>query len=100
MKDAEQFKPEIVDLSSFDFASLASTIERGTHWRIVMSLSHYIDTRGNIKAPGTEGSRPVFALTCIAIAWNLNAGQIQTRDDGWRWTDESIGLPTSAFVLK
>jgi len=89
----EEKKRRKVDVSSFDFASLVSTIKRNTDWRITMELSHQVDANGkyhHTKASGLEGLQPVFALTCAV--WEIN-GDL-------RLTDEFIGLPTSAVVLE
>jgi len=92
MKEEENRKK--VDVSSFDFASLVSTIKRNTDWRITMELLHQVDANGKYHnanyASRIEGLQPVFALTCIV--WDMSGGL--------KLTDEFIGLPTSAVVLE
>lgn len=88
------------DLSSFDFASLALMIQKGTLWQIDIKLIHQMDRKGeyhDAQVTGTEGLRPVFLLMCSIL------DESTTRELGgswWRLTDESIGLPTSAVILK
>ena len=79
-------------LSSFDFASLAPKIKKGTLWRINMQLTNQIDRDGQYheaNKSGVDGLRPVFFLTCSVFG-----------ADGWRFSDQCIGIPTSADILK
>jgi hypothetical protein len=93
------------DLSSFDFASLASTIKKGTLWRINTELTDQIDRNGEyheLTKSGVDGLRPVFFLTCSALDLHesINSAGILRPQWYWRLVDNSIGLPTSAEILK
>jgi hypothetical protein len=98
-EEVEVLKNTSDDVSLYDFASLASTIEKGTMWRLDMELSNQIDQNGKyydvMPVSGIEGLRPVFFLTCSVFDGSMQLGSSQ-----WRMTDESIGLPTSAEIVK
>jgi hypothetical protein len=87
------------DLSSFDFASLSSTIEKDTLWRIDIEISNQVDRNGRyypVTVSGIEGLRPVFLLTCSMLDQRI----VEMDGSTWRLAEYSIGLPTSAVVLK
>jgi hypothetical protein len=97
----ETLKNATDDVSSYDFASLASTIKKGTMWRLDMELSDQVDRNGeyyDTTVSGIEGLRPVFFLSCTAF--DESTVQLPVGASRWRLTDQSIGLPTSAEIVK
>jgi len=79
-----------VDLSSFDFASLASTIKQGSSW-VIQLENMDVDASGNTADPSQihlPGFQPYFMIYCY---------DDKTR---YRVTDNCKGLPNSNTVLK
>jgi hypothetical protein len=103
MEEADAMKNE-GDLSSFDFASLAPTIKKGTLWRINMELTNQIDRNGEcheVTKSGVDGLRSVFFLTCSVLDLHENNNSVLgVNRPWWRLVDQCIGLPTSAEILK
>ncbi|CAA7267660.1 unnamed protein product [Cyclocybe aegerita] len=84
-------KPK-VDLETYDYKALRSTIKHLSSWVIQLENTGFVDANGQPiepdQAQNTSGVRPTFAIYCY--------------DDktAYRITSQCVGLPDSNFVLE
>jgi hypothetical protein len=81
-----------VDLSGYDFTSLARTIKHESFWVFQLTFMGYIDSLGRSlgvgEASSASGVRPTFMIYCIDDRHSI------------RIIQESVGLPDSRTLLQ
>jgi hypothetical protein len=82
----------MVDLSGYDFTSLARTIKHESFWVFQLKFMGHVDSLGRSlevgEASSASGVRPTFMIYCID-----ERGSIRT-------VQESVGLPDSRTLLQ
>lgn len=81
-----------VDFSSYEFTSLASTIEHESFWVLQLESMGMVDAAGRAVDPSeghsSTGLRPIFMIYCYET------------NGMYRLTQETTGLPDSKTVLQ